>query len=264
MGRFETSWELLKVSLGIVMKDKHLLLFPLMSGLVTIGIFVSFIIGIFITDAFEFNWIMVPLYFTMYLGFYFIGIYFNTALIGCATISLEGGSPTVSDGFRIANQNLGRIFAWALLSATIGLILRAIQERVGIVGKLIIAAIGFAWTFATFFMIPVLIYEKHGVWGSVKRSAQVFKNTWGETFISSFGFGIFFFLLGIIGIIPIILGFMIMGIPGLIAGFVFAVIYWVILALIASAAQGVLVAALYRYATTGKVSPEFAQVARAW
>jgi len=73
-------------------------------------------------------------------------------------------------------------------------------------------------------------------------------------------------LLGILGIIPIILGALIGGLVGAIVGIAVAVVYWLIIAVIASAAHSILIAALYRYATTGKVSEEFVgfDFARPW
>jgi len=262
MGRFGTSWELMKVSMAVIRKDKHMLLYPLISGITVIVILASFLIGIFIADMFELTYLSIIMYFVMYLAMYLVGIYFNTALIGCATMRLEGGDPTFRDGIAIANRNMGKILAWAVVAATVGLILRAAQERAGILGQIILAIIGFAWTMATFFMIPVLIYENEGIFASIKRSAHVFKDTWGETFVSSFGFGLIFGLFALLGLIPIVIGFVLFGFWGLVGGFITAVIYWVIIGLISGAAQGVLVAALYRYAITGKVDPDFQHVSR--
>ena len=44
---------------------------------------------------------------------------------------------------------------------------------------------------------------------------------------------------------------------GLGIGLVVAVVYWIILGLVASAASSILIAALYRSATTGKVAEDF-------
>ena len=254
MGRFGNSWELMKISLGVIRQDKEILLFPLLSGIAMVVIFVSFMLGIFFTGLFVSSGALVfVLFVILYLVLYFVGIYFNTAIIGCATIRLQGGDPTVKDGFRTANENIKAIFAWAVVAATVGIILRTLEEKVGVLGKIIISLIGFAWTMATFFIIPVMIYEKQPVFKSIKRSAHVFKDTWGETFITQFGFGIFFFLAGILGIIPIILGLFAGGIF-IWVGISVAVGYFILLFCISTAAHGVLVAALYRYATTGQIN----------
>ncbi|UCE37694.1 MAG: hypothetical protein JSW00_00140 [Thermoplasmata archaeon] len=244
----------MKISLGVIRKDKEILLFPLIAGIVMAVIGMTFILGIFFTGLFLSNGIlMVVLFILLYFILYFIGIYFNTAVIGCATIRLQGGDPTLKDGFRIANENIKGILGWAVLAATVGLILRALEERMDALGRIMISLIGFAWTMATFFIIPVLIYEKVSVFKAVKRSAHVFKDTWGETFISSFGLGIIFFLFGLLGVIPIVLGIMAGGI-WIWVGLSVGIVYFIVLFCISTAAQGVLTAALYRYATTGQVN----------
>ena len=91
-------------------------------------------------------------------------VYTNVAIVGCATIRLEGGDPTLKDGFRIANQNLGAIFGWAIISAIVGMIIRALKNirfKDFPIGRIIGSIFGFAWTMITFFIIPVLIYEKN-------------------------------------------------------------------------------------------------------
>jgi hypothetical protein len=263
MGRIGRGWKLAKMSLGVIRKDKEILIFPVLSGLVTIVILASFFVGVFFSVGFDglangqSSWFFYAFLAVFYFVSFFVSIFFNACVIGCATIRLNGGDPTVKDGFRIAMDNIGRIAVWALFAATVGLIIRAIQERIGFIGKLIMSAIGVAWTVVTYFVVPVLIYEKLGPWGSVKRSASILKKTWGEALVGNLGLGLIFFLFGALGIIPIILGALVGGLVGAIAGLVVAIVYWLIIAVIASAAESVLVAALYRYATTGKVSEDF-------
>jgi len=254
-GRLSSSWELMKSSLRVIRADKELLMFPVLSGIIMAFIGLTFIGGIFLSDLFEFapTALIILLIFVLYLLLYFIGIYFNTALIGCATIRLEGGDPTLKDGFRTANKNLRAIAGWAVIAAIVGIILRALEERAGMIGKIVISLIGFAWTMATFFIVPVLIYENLSVFTAIKRSAYVFKDTWGETFIGYFGLGVIIFLLCLIGVIPVLMGLTLGGLLTVI-GLALAVVYWIFIACVGSAAQGVLTAALYRYATTGKIS----------
>jgi hypothetical protein len=264
MGRISRGWQMTKTSLRVVKKDKELLLFPLLSGIFTGLIIFGFVAGIFLTvgvgEAFESmaSYVFIPLYVAAYILVYFVAIFFNAALIGCATIRLEGGVPHFRDGLRVARENIGRIFVWALFAATVGLILRAIQERVGFLGKIIVGIVGIAWALATFFVVPVLIFEKLGPLSAVKRSAGIFRNVWGETIVGGLGIGIIFFLAALLGLPIIIVGAAVGGLTGAVAGAIVAIVYWIALAIVASAANGVLIAALYRYATTGKVSREFA------
>lgn len=263
MGKISRGWQLTKMSLRIIRKDKELLLFPVLSGVFTILIIVGFLAGMFysigiegifnVTENYSFIVIFAGLYFLCY----FVTIFFNAAIVGCAMIRLDGGIPKLRDGLRIARENIGGILAWTLFAATVGLVLRTIQERAGIIGRIIIGFIGIAWALGTFFVVPILIFEKVGPLTAMKRSASVFKGVWGETLAGNIGLGFIFILAGLLGLLAIILGALLGGVTGLIIGLAIAVCYWIALAVIASAAQSILTAALYRYATTGKVSREF-------
>lgn len=259
MGRIGRSWTLMKTSLGVIKKDKEILLFPILSMIVSALIIISFFTSFFFIGGSEMisqPWVWAVL-FVVYIFLYFVVIFFNTAVIGCAHIRLSGGDPTVHDGFSIATKHIGKIFQWAIISATVGVILQMVRQRAGLVGKLVAGFMGLAWTYATFFIIPVLIYEEKGVLPSIKRSAAIFKHTWGETIIGSFGFGIIFGLLGLLGLIPIFLGIVMTSIYAIGIGFFIAFIYWIILGAVASATNGVYVAALYQFATKKELPSEF-------
>jgi hypothetical protein len=252
------------MSLRIVRKDKEILLFPFLSGLITILILASFFLGAFFTVGFEgmFSgagaWMFYAFLIAFYFAAFFISIFFNVAVIGCATIRMNGGDPTVADGFRIAGENVRQILLWALFAATVGLILRAVQQRTGFIGRILVGALGAAFTIAAYFVVPVFVYEKLGPWKALKRSVSILKGTWGEALIGNLGLGAVFLLLGLGGLIPIIVGALLANVWAIVAGVTIAIVYWLVLGLVASAAQSVLVAALYRYATTGKVSEDFA------
>jgi hypothetical protein len=260
MGKFSRSWQLMKTSLGVLRKDKEIMIFPILSFISCAVILLSFFTGFWFLGLSSFEssgWIWVIGMFLIYFVLFFIVIFFNTAIIACANIRLNGGDPTVSDGLRIASQNIGRILIWALISATIGMILQAIRERGGWVGKIIAGIIGIAWTYVTFFIIPVLIYEKKGIGTSIRRSASLFKQTWGETIIGSFGFGVIFVLLALLGILPIVFGFLYGSTTSIVVGFIIAFVYWACIGVVASATNGIYVAALYQYATKKQLPSEF-------
>jgi hypothetical protein len=266
VGKIGRGWQLAKMSLRIIRKDKEILVFPVLSGLITLLILGSFFAGTFFTvglsglDESSSSWVFYAFFIVFYFVAFFVSIFFNAAIIGCATIRMNGGDPTIRDGLRIAGQNLGRILQWALFAATVGLIIRAIQERVGFIGKLIMGAIGVAWTIVTYFVVPVLIYEHVGPWPAVKRSASILKGTWGEALVGNLGLGAIFFLAMLPGIFILVLGIYGLVAWGIAAGIVIlalAIVYILMIGIIASAAEAVLVAALYRFATTGQVSEEF-------
>jgi len=266
MGKIGRGWQLAKMSLRIIRKDKEILVFPVLSGLITLLILGSFFAGTFFTvglsglEDSSSSWVFYAFFIVFYFVAFFVSIFFNACIIGCATIRMNGGDPTIRDGVRIAGQNVGRILMWALFTATVGLIIRAIQERVGFIGKLIMGAIGVAWTIVTYFVVPVLIYEHIGPWAAVKRSASILKGTWGEALVGNLGLGVIFFLAMLPGVIVLLLGIYGLVAWGIAAGIVIlalAIVYILVIGIIASAAEAVLVAALYRFATTGQISEEF-------
>ncbi len=267
--KFTRSYQLVKESFEVLKKDKEIMLFPVISVIVTILLLLSFIIPIFFLTfknapegagfytAGNFYYIILFIY---YILSYFIVMFFNTGLITCAHIRLNGRDPTFSDGFKNAKKHIGKIFVWALISATIGIILRIIADRSETIGKIVVAIIGTAWSLITFFVIPVMIFENISVLESIKKSGHLFKKTWGENVIGQFSMGFVFFILGIIGIIPLLISFF-TGSPVIIISLItLTVIYWVLLGIVSASLDGIFVTALYNYANTGKIpsaySPE--------
>jgi hypothetical protein len=249
----------MKMSFNVLRKDKEILLFPLISLIITVLIMISFFSSFYFFLGLEnmTSIFMYVIFFFVYVFLYIIVLFFNTAIIGCATIRLNGGNPTVSDGLHIAGKNISKILGWGIIGAIIGVILKTIQQKAGIAGKIVSFAAGLAWTYATFFIIPVLIYEDIGVFKSIKRSGQIFKSTWGETITGTFGFGIIFMLLGFLGVFFLIAGGALGGFTGFIIGLIAAVIYWLIIGIVATATNGIYVAALYQYATKDKLPSAF-------
>ena len=139
--------------------------------------------------------------FLFYLVQYFIIFFFNSALVGAAMIRLDGGDPTVRDGLRIASSKIVPIIGYAAIAATVGLILRIIEERAGFIGRWIAGLFGLAFTVATFLTVPILVTRDVGPVEAVKESAVLLKKTWGENIIGNAGMGLVFFLfyLGAIG-----------------------------------------------------------------
>jgi hypothetical protein len=190
------------------------------------------------------------------LANYFVIAFFNVALVSAASSRLAGGHATINDGLETAWQRKGRVFQWALLSATVGILLRMIEERTPWLGRLVGGLIGMAWTLASYFVVPVLAAEDVGPAEALQRSADLFRETWGEEVVGGFSFGLIFALLALPGIALPLLG-KILGPTGVAAGVAFAVLYWLLLSIISAAVQGIFVAALYRYAKTKHVSAGF-------
>jgi Family of unknown function (DUF6159) len=257
---FSRSWELAKASLAVLRSDKELLLFPLISfiGLVIVGI--SFAIPWFAFGGFREvenqgpGIITYAIAFLFYLATYTVVFFFNTALVGAAMIRLDGGDPTLGDGFRIALARLPQIIGYAIIAATVGMILRWISERAGIVGQIVIGIIGFAWNVATFLVVPVLAVENVGPVEAIKRSGSLLRKSWGEQLIGTAGigivFGLLFFLVMVVGIGAAVALVQTSNVVAIAVG-VATVLTLGVIGLVGSAASGIYTASLYRYATKG-------------
>jgi Family of unknown function (DUF6159) len=132
-----------------------------------------------------------------------------------------------------------------------------IERRAGFVGQIISSLFGAAWAVVTFLVVPVMVVEGEGPFAAIKRSAVLLKQTWGEQLGGQFGMSGVFFLLALPGALPLALGFAAGVGPVVVAGVAVAVIYWVVLAVVASALSQIFRAAVYLYAASGTVPAQF-------
>ena len=258
--RLGRSIALAKASFGVLRSDKELLLFPFVSFFVLVLVTATFAIPFVLTGGISdatvgrVNIVSYVVLFLFYVVSYTVVFFFNTALVGAALIRLDGGDPTLRDGFRIALSRLPQIVGYAIIAATVGMILRAISERAGILGAIIATVIGFAWNVATFLVVPVLAVENVGPIEAIKRSGSYSRRTWGEQIIGNVGIGLVFGLLFIVILfigIGLILAAANVSTALAIAAGVVLVIALGIVGLVSSAVSGIYVASLYRYATKG-------------
>ena len=175
-------------------------------------------------------------------------------------IRLDGGDPTVGDGMNIATKKLPTILGYAVIAATVGMVLRAIEERVGALGRIVVGLIGMSWSLTTYLTVPVLVSKDVGAIDAVKESASIFRRTWGEQVVGNAGIGLATFLLfalmTAVGVPLVILVSSINGAFAIPMGITLGVGYF-FLALLSAALQGIYSAALYRFATTGDAGEHF-------
>ena len=263
--RFKRSFDLVRASASVLRQDNHLLLFPLISVVAMLFVVLGFalpVFGLASVDGLSGDRPMLySVGFLFYVVQYFVILYFNVALVGAAMIRLDGGSPTLGDGIRVANSRIGTILGYAVVSATIGVILRAIQERVGFIGRIIVGLIGAGWAVATFLVVPVIVARDRGPFGSISDSTALLKRTWGENLIGQGGLSAAFSLvyLALFGgaTLAVILLAQAAS-PLLLIAFVALVIVAVLVCVLLHATlTGIYSAALYRYAADGRGTPGF-------
>ena len=269
MGKIERSWELVKASWAVLRADKELIIFPVLSMIAVTIVMATFAVPLFLSGVLEGSWARtggIPI-FAIVIGFAFYAVqytvifYCNSALVGAAMIRLNGGDPTISDGFAIANKRIMSILGYALLAATVGVILRNIARR-GMIGRIIATMFGLAWNIATFLAVPVLVVEGVGPIDAVKRSTHLLKKTWGEQIAGNIGIGAAFAIISLFGV-AVFGGALALAISThstmLIVGVVTTGIATaILLGLFGSALSAIYAAAVYRYATEGEPGGMFA------
>ena len=259
------TWQIMGASWQILKRDKELLLFAVASAVCCAVVLVSFAIPIILADghgqpAEESGRAQEVLFygvlFLFYFCNYFVITFFNAAIIACAVKRMGGGEPTFRDGLGYAFGVLPQIAGWALVSATVGLVLRIIEDRSEKAGRLVAGLLGMAWTLVTFLVVPVLVVEKKGPIASFRKSTALLKKTWGEQLVGGFSFEFLFFLLALPAVAIAALGFMI-GPAAFVICIVLAVLYLLSLALIQSTLHAIFRGVLYAYAETGNVPDAF-------
>ncbi len=275
--RISRSWALAGACWQVLMEDPALLIFPLLSGLAIVVLMASFAVPVWLVhhslqsapaDGSTTHTLRLSSYAATYVFYviaYSVVMFFNTALIAVALRRLDGESASVTDGLQAALSNLPAILGYALIAATVGTILRTIEQRVGLVGRIATALIGAAWTLATAMTLPVLIVENVGPLEAISRSLDLLRRNWGENLIGNVGLSIG---IAVIGVPVCLLGVLFLmsalssKAPGMIALAAMVLFVMIIgLSIVSTTLHSIYTAALYRFATgskdNGPIGPEF-------
>ncbi|MFQ5553828.1 MAG: DUF6159 family protein [Acidimicrobiia bacterium] len=253
MGRISATIEIARSSWKVLKADKELMVLPVLSGLASAIIAASFLLPLIGATDGELEGASYVLLFVMYVVLSYVTIFFNAALVSAAHERLSGGDPTVGSALRGAALRAGKILPWALVSATVSIVLRAIEERGGALGRIVAGLAGMAWSVVTFLVLPIIVIEGLGVGDAIKGSGRLFKRTWGENVAAQVGFSI----LGLVAVLPAIVVGVAAGSAGLWPLVVVAVAWVVLVAIVIATLSGIFQTALYHYATKGSVPGDF-------
>lgn len=276
MNRWQRSWVVARESWAVLRNNPSLSIFPILSAIAVAIVSAPFVVALAASSGlqaaiteqrqnyqFAFTYYHYALTFGMYLADYFVIVFFNSALVACAHASLSGKPTSVAFGIQAATRRIPQILGWALLAATVGTILKAIEERAGVVGTIVTAIIGLAWNVAVFFVVPLLVLEGLSPVTALKQSATMIRQSWGERLIVGIGIGFAYALLIVIGFIPIVgcavffsNHMIVLGALAVVA----AVVYWIVLSIVMSALSVIFQTALYMYCRTGQVPEAYSQM----
>jgi hypothetical protein len=275
MGRFGRSWQITKVSFGVIRQDKEMLAFPFLAGVFSVLYTLALLFPTVILQvlaptgvgAVAFGAVEYAALFLSYLGLAFIATFFNMCVVYTAKVRFSGGDATFMDSIRFAGSRVGQIFAWSMLAATVGILLRLldhIASRMGGVGKILLgifrSLLGMVWSIVVIFVVPAMVYDNLGPIDAVKKSAETIQATWGESLIRFYGLGFvngLFMIAGAIlsAVLVAVLGMA--GPPGVVVAIALSGVYFLAVILLFSCANTVFNTALYVYARDGVVPADF-------
>ncbi len=261
--KLSRSWELVKASAAVLRSDRELMLFPVISGIATLLVLATFMLPMFALRIFDngFGVGAVALGFVFYFCQYTVIIFFNCALVGAAMIRLDGGDPSLRDGFSAAKARLPAILGYAAISATVGVLLQGLKNRDNnFLVRLLGSGLGAAWTLATFLVVPILVSRDLGPIDALKQSASLLKRTWGESAIGHIGigaaFGLITFAVLLVGVGVTVLAAQASMALAIVVG-AFFTLGVLLLGIYQAALSGIYSAVLYRYAVSNETPAAF-------
>lgn len=262
IARLKTGWALSMDSLDVLRTEPSLTLFPLVSalaGTVFLGLVMGGAVLVGGTDP---GPGLYAALFVVYLGTAFIAAFFSAALMYNAREVFRGRDPTLQDGLTAAWRNRRPLFAWAVISAVVGVVLRAVESQDNPVADIAALVFSVSWGILTYFVVPVIVFEQVSVSGMFGRSGETFKETWGETAGAGFGVGIVTAIFTLIGLALAVLVLVLFGSSalGFVGGLVLGALVLLLAYLFGSALGSVAKTALYVYATEGERPSAFENV----
>ncbi len=257
MGRMANTWRLTKTSWSLLKQDRELLWLPVLSMVAMLGLIaaagvVAFVVGD--VEQGSVNGAMVVLGILFLMALTAVGVFFEGALVAGAYDRMSGGDPTVRSAMNRAATHLPSLLGWAVITATVGILIRFLRERLGWLGQILSWVAEAAWSIATYLVVPAIVVDDERAVAGIKRSTSLVKQTWGENLISQAGFG----LLGLVLVLPIaivgvLIATLVPGTVGVVVGAAIGVAGAVTVMVVVGALSIYFKTALYVYATQGEV-----------
>ena len=131
-----------------------------------------------------------------------------------------------------------------------------IEERVGFIGRIVIAIIGGGWTIATAMTLPVLVEEDVGPIEAVSRSLALLRRNWGENVIGNggitLGVAVVTIPIGVLGLLIVLAAISTRALGSIFLAMTLFMLMMIALGLVSTTLHSIYTAALYRFATGSK------------
>lgn len=249
-------------SLLVVLRDKTLLIFPLIPFTCVIAVATTLWL---IVGGDQVLWAYLGAHmmqvrniliaYGIYLLFGLMSVFFSVGLVTCTRITLEERDSKFLDGFRNASRNLHWITVWAFLSWSFGPILNLLdhQRYTTLWVRRILKT---SWSVVSYFVVPIIVVDQVNVFSALRRSVDAMSQRWGKGAISRLGLYWFFFFLNIPTLILLGAGHYPEG-PWPASLTLVVVLYFYTTVVVYQTASSVLSVVLYRYASNGTVVEGF-------
>lgn len=242
--------ELTKASWRVLRLYPRLMWFPILSLLGTLGI-LALVVPVLpgMTD-----WAAI---FVLLFALHLVHAFFAVALTSEALRALRGEAPiTIANGISTACTRVPAIASYAAVSATVGFVLEILGRSNSSVLRFARTLFGTGWSLVTYLAIPVMVQERRDGIASMRRSGDLFRQTWGETALSEVGLRVLaqyaFFLLVLLAILllhvldgEVLAVLLVIGLFGALIGLI-------------GSLEAIYRAALYVFASEGVVPAPFA------
>jgi hypothetical protein len=262
MKKIRRGWALTKKSWTLLNEHRELIRFPLFGALATIVPAVVFLgPGLYLFDKDELAG-AIPLIVIGVYALSVIGFYFSVGLAACADMIFRGQEATVADGLAVARSRFAQICGWAAVSTAISAVMGVLENQGGLGGQIAARLVGMAWSLVTFLAVPVIAIEGTGPVGTIKRSASMFRERWGQQITGNIAIGGAVFLFGVLpAVLLIVLGVAVWSSASFLGALlvVIGALALAIALLVSKALSGIFGVALYRYALDGETVGPFTQ-----
>lgn len=182
-----------------------------------------------------------------------VGAVAGSTVIATAMQRLEGRDTSVRDGFRLTMSRFPQLAGWTVLGGLVGLAINLVAEKLKLGGRIAALLAGVTWAVITMLVVPVLLFEGRGVFDSIRRSADLAKQRWGEGVT---GYGSINVALALV-MVPLLVGAGALLAVDVALGLAVLVVVFLGTVFVATTLGGVFNAALYRFAAAGEVSGPF-------
>lgn len=261
MGRLSRGWQLTKVSWATLRSDRSLGAFPVLAALAGLLLAAAFGAPAALLFNDDMNVLAVIVAAVGIYAVTFAAVFFNVALAAAAGQVLDGEDATVASGVAVARANIGAVAGWAGMVASINIIVRALQDRAGPLGDILLGGLLVAWNLVTFLAVPVIAAEGTGPVQTLKRAAHIFRERWGEQVTGQFAIGGLVFLVAILPALVLAgIGIVTGNVVAMVITITIAAIVIIIASIVSAALSQIFAVALYRYAVgegaTGRFTEE--------